>query len=120
MVSTKQIAIFSMLIFVSFALAQVPGTLPIQSEKDTPSLKTDEGSNISIITRFVDPPEIGKPCVMEITLKNSGNNPVEELVLSQEWKTKPVILEVSPKPFIQENKWTWEIAELQHPKTKKP
>lgn len=113
MVSTKQIAIFSMLIFVSFALAQVPGTLPIQSEKDTPSLKTYEGSNISIITRFVDPPEMGKPCVMEITLKNSGNNPVEELVLSQEWKTKPVILEVSPKPFIQENKWTWEIAELQ-------
>ena len=74
-----------------FSLAQVPGTLPIDSDKETPTLKSDEGSQVSVITRFVDNPEIGKPCTMEITLKNLGTLPLEELILSQEWKTKPEI-----------------------------
>lgn len=104
-----------LIVFASslFTLAQVPGTLPIEPEKETPTLKTDEGGQVSVITRFVDNPMAGKPCTMEITLKNLGNLPLEELVLSQEWKSKPTILEVNPKPLIQENKWTWEIPELQ-------
>ena len=113
MLNTNCFAILMLLAGAFFSLAQVPGTLPIESDKETPTLKTDEGSQVSVITRFVDNPEIGKPCIMEITLKNLGSLPLEELVLSQEWKTKPEILEVNPKPFIQENKWTWEIPELQ-------
>lgn len=94
-------------------MAQVPGNLPIEPDREIPSIKTDEGSQVSVITRFVDNPQIGKPCTMEITLKNLGNLPLEELVLSQEWKSKPEILEVAPKPLIQENIWTWELPELQ-------
>jgi len=113
MLKTNCFAILILFAGSFFALAQVPGTLTIESDKETPTLKTDEGSQVSVITRFVDNPMAGKPCTMEITLKNLGTLPLEELVLSQEWKSKPNILEVNPKPFIQENKWTWEIPELQ-------
>lgn len=113
MLNTNTFAILMLFAGALFSLAQVPGNLPIETDKETPTLKTDEGSQVSVITRFVDNPEAGKPCTMEITLKNLGALPLEELVLSQEWKTKPEILEVNPKPFIQENKWTWEIPELQ-------
>ena len=113
MLNTNTFAILMLFAGALFALAQVPGNLPIETDKETPTLKTDEGSQVSVITRFVDNPEAGKPCTMEITLKNLGALPLEELVLSQEWKTKPEILEVNPKPFIQEIKWTWEIPELQ-------
>lgn len=113
MLNTNTFAILMLFAGALYSLAQVPGNLPIETDKETPALKTDEGSQVSVITRFVDNPEVGKPCTMEITLKNLGALPLEELVLSQEWKTKPVILEVNPKPFIQENKWTWEIPELQ-------
>lgn len=113
MLNTNTFAILMLFAGALFSLAQVPGNLPIETDKETPTLKTDEGSQVSVITRFVDNPEAGKPCTMEITLKNLGALPLEELVLSQEWKTKPEILEVNPKPFIQEIKWTWEIPELQ-------
>ncbi len=113
MLNTNTFAILMLFAGALFSLAQVPGNLPIETDKETPTLKTDEGSQVSVITRFVDNPEAGKPCTMEITLKNLGALPLEELVLSQEWKTKPEILEVNPKPFIQESKWTWEIPELQ-------
>ena len=113
MLNTNTFAILMLFAGALFSLAQVPGNLPIETDKETPTLKTDEGSQVSVITRFVDNPEAGKPCTMEITLKNLGALPIEELVLSQEWKTKPEILEVNPKPFIQESKWTWEIPELQ-------
>ncbi len=113
MLNTNSFAILMLFAGALFSLAQVPGNLPIETDKETPTLKTDEGSQVSVITRFVDNPEAGKPCTMEITLKNLGALPLEELVLSQEWKTKPEILEVNPKPFIQEIKWTWEIPELQ-------
>lgn len=113
MLNTNTFAILTLFAGALFSLAQVPGNLPIESDKETPTLKTDEGSQVSIITRFVDNPEAGKPCTMEITLKNQGSLPLEDLILSQEWKSKPEILEVNPKPFIQENKWVWEIPELQ-------
>ncbi len=113
MLNTNTFAILMLFAGALFSLAQVPGNLPIETDKETPPLKTDEGSQVSVITRFVDNPEAGKPCTMEITLKNLGALALEELVLSQEWKTKPEILEVNPKPFIQEIKWTWEIPELQ-------
>ena len=113
MLNTNTFAILMLFAGALFSLAQVPGNLPIETDKETPTLKTDEGSQVSVITRYVDNPEAGKPCTMEITLKNLGALPLEELVLSQEWKTKPEILEVNPKPFIQEIKWTWEIPELQ-------
>lgn len=89
MLNTNTFAILMLFAGALYSLAQVPGNLPIETDKETPALKTDEGSQVSVITRFVDNPEVGKPCTMEITLKNLGALPLEELVLSQEWKPNP-------------------------------
>jgi len=110
MINLTALVFFMML---NYSQGQPPAVLPIETDKETPSIKIEESSQVSIITRYLTTPEVGKPCSMEITLKNPGALPLEELILTQEWNNKLEILEVNPKPFIQEKRWTWEMPELQ-------